>query len=45
MVAPGGPDDETWAKMGKRSRRVYVVLVVAFWVVFLGLLVKKILLG
>ncbi len=41
MAAPGGPDDETWAKMGKRSRTVYIVLVTAFWLVFLGLLAKK----
>ncbi len=41
MVAPGGPDEETWKKMGKDSKRNYWILVIAFWLVFAGFLIKK----
>lgn len=41
MVAPGGPDDETWSKMSNKSRKIYVGIVIAFWFVFLCLLIKK----
>lgn len=41
MVAPGGPDEETWSKMSKSSRRNYWIFVIVFWLIFAGLLIKK----
>lgn len=41
MVAPGGPDEETWTKMSKGARRSYWMLVIAFWLIFFGVAVKK----
>lgn len=41
MVAPGGPDEDTWSKMSKGSWRNYWIVVAAFWLIFIGLLIKK----
>lgn len=30
MVAPPGPDDETWKKMGKNGKIVYFVMAAVF---------------
>lgn len=41
MVAPGGPDEKTWAKMSKYSKRIYIGAMITFWTVFLCVLVRK----
>lgn len=41
MAAPGGPDEETWNKMSPREKKSYWVVVVAFWLIFIGVLLYK----
>jgi type II secretory pathway component PulM len=44
MVAPGGPDDETWKKMTPRDRRIYWILIaVVFSIVGYTVLFKVVL--
>lgn len=40
MVAPCGPDDETWRRMGPRAKKVYwtFAALIAGWVVYLWLM-------
>lgn len=42
MIAPGGPDEETWSKMSKKSKRNYWIVSLISWLIILILVIYKI---
>lgn len=39
MVAPGGPDDETWKKMSPAAKRAYWIVTTAIVALIFGLFI------